>query len=79
MEKATTWLRFASLASSGSYALSGLMSCLWLFALGKQKRLLYGKKKVVYWVIIGIGTKEVILWITRFFNLFFWQLTQKTT
>jgi hypothetical protein len=59
MEEATTWLRFASLASSGSYALSGLMSCLSLFALSKQKRLLYGKKKRGYCVILCIGTKEV--------------------
>jgi hypothetical protein len=79
MEKATTWLRPASLASSGSYALSSLMSRLWLFAVSIQERLLYGKKKGLYWVIVSIGTKEVILWITRFFNLFFWQLTQKTT
>jgi hypothetical protein len=64
MEEATTWLRFASLASSGSYALSGLMSSPSLFAGSIQKSLLYGKKKVVYWVIIGIGTKEVIKWKT---------------
>jgi hypothetical protein len=30
-----------------------------LFAQGGQKRLPNGKKKVVYWVIICIGTKEV--------------------
>jgi hypothetical protein len=72
MEKATTWLRqaspgfasLASLASSGSYALSSLMSRLWLFAVSKQERLLYGKKKGLYWVIVSIGTKEVIKWKT---------------
>jgi hypothetical protein len=58
-------LRFlASLASSGSYALSVLMSRLWLFAVSKQESLLYGKKKGLYWVIVSIGTKEVIKWKT---------------
>lgn len=36
-----------------------LMSSPSLFAQGEQKRLPNGKKKVVYWVIICIGTKEV--------------------
>jgi hypothetical protein len=57
---------FASLrlASSGSYALSSLMSRLWLFAVSIQERLLYGEKKGLYWVIVSIGTKEVIKWKT---------------
>ena len=75
MEKATTWLRqalpgfaFACFASSLRFACFLRFLCfIWfdesplLFAVSKQESLLYGNKKAVYWVILCIGTKEVIL------------------
>jgi hypothetical protein len=69
--------RFASLASLPRFASSLRFACflrflcfIWfdesplLFAVSKQESLLYGKKKALYQVIIGIGTKEVIKWKT---------------
>jgi hypothetical protein len=67
MEKATTWLRPASPGFACFFwflCFIWLMSSPSLFAVSKQERLLYGKKKGLYWVIICIGTKEVIKWKT---------------